>query len=60
MKYLALPLHHHFLDLGDGFSRIESFWAGCCAVHDGMAAVEAEWIFQIIEPFALMVVPTIC
>ena len=59
VKCLALPFHHHFLDLGDGLSRVQAFRTRRRAVHDSMAAIEAERIFQIIEPFTFVVVPTI-
>src|ERR1700704_4301466 len=47
-----LPLDHLQLELGDGLGRIETLRARLGAVHDGMAAVEPERIFKIIEPLA--------
>src|SRR6516225_4010991 len=44
-----LPLDHHPLDLGDGLGRIEALRAGLGAVHDGVAAVEAERVLEIVE-----------
>src|SRR5262249_720322 len=44
-----LPLDHHPLDLGDGLGRVEVLGAGLGAVHDGVAAVEAERILEIVE-----------
>ena len=44
-------LDHHFLDLCDGFRRIQTLWAGLGAVHDRVAAIEFERIFKIVEPF---------
>ena len=40
------------LDVGDGLGRVEVFRAGLGAVHDGVAAVEPERVFQIVEPLA--------
>src|ERR1700732_4764627 len=37
---------------GDGLGRIEALRAGLGAVHDGVATVEPERIFNIVEPFA--------
>ena len=47
-----LALDHHFLDLGDRLGRIEVLRAGLGAVHDGVAAIQPERIFQLIEPLA--------
>src|SRR5262249_56807548 len=44
-----LPLDHHPLDLGDGLGGGEALRAGLGAVHDGVAAVEAERILEIVE-----------
>src|SRR6266536_4341975 len=44
-----LALDHHPLDLGDGLGRIEALRAGLGAVHDGVAAVEAERVLEIVE-----------
>src|SRR5438093_4272912 len=51
-RCLDLPLDHLQLELGDGFGRVEALWAGLGAVHDGVAAVEPERVFEIVEPFA--------
>src|SRR5262245_15658269 len=47
-----LPLDHHALDLGDGLGRVEALRAGLGAVHDGVAAVEAERILELVEALA--------
>ena len=47
-----LPLDQHLLDVGDRLGRVEAFGAGLGAVHDGVAAVQAERIFEIVEPVA--------
>ena len=46
------PFHHHLLDLGDRLGRVEAFRAGLGAVHDRVAAIEAERVFQVVEPLA--------
>ena len=48
-----------FLDLGNGFGRIESFGAGVGAIHDGMAAIKLEGIFERIQALPGMFVATI-
>ena len=52
--YSHLPLDQRALDLGDGdgLGRVEVLWAGLGAIHDGVAPVEAERIFQIVGPFS--------
>src|SRR6188508_3864951 len=50
--WLSPALDHQFLDLGDGLGRVEALRAGLDAVHDGVAAVEPEGVFQIVEPVA--------
>ncbi len=39
------PFDHELLQFCDGFCRIETLRAGLGAVHDGVAAIEAERIF---------------
>lgn len=39
-----------FLDLGNCLTRIETLRAGACAVHDGVAPVNAERILQLVQP----------
>ena len=52
MTKLHLPLDQRALDLGNGLGRVEVLRAGLGAVHDGVAAVEAERVFEIVEPLA--------
>ena len=51
--------HHHLLDLGDGFGRVEPLGAGLGAVQDCVAAVEAERILQIVEPLTFGLVAAV-
>ena len=47
-----LALDHHLLDLGDRLRRVQILRAGLGAVHDGVAAIEPERIFELVEPLA--------
>src|SRR5271169_4032312 len=47
------PLDHHILDVDDRLGRVETLGAGLGAVHDRVAAVEAERVLEIVEPLAL-------
>jgi len=42
-------LQHQFLDFADGFRGVQSFRTGARAIHDRMATIEFEGIFQIIQ-----------
>jgi hypothetical protein len=44
----VLALEHHLLDFGDGLRGIEVLRAGLGAIHDGVATIEPEWIFQLV------------
>ena len=46
------PLDHHLLDLGDCLGRVQALGAGLGAVHDRVAAVQLERVFQIVQPLA--------
>src|SRR5689334_3070412 len=48
---LDLPLDQLQLELGDRLRRVEALRTGLGAVHDGVAPVKAERIFEIVEPF---------
>jgi len=41
--------HQHFLGFSDGFCRIQALGTGFCAVHDGVAAIQPERVFQVIQ-----------
>src|SRR6202030_1223782 len=49
---LHLPLDHHALDIGNCLRRIQVLRAGLGAIHDGVAAIEPERVFQIVQPLA--------
>src|SRR6266852_6850117 len=40
------------LDFRVSLSGIESFGAGLGAIHNGVAAIEAEWVLQVVKPVA--------
>src|SRR3954452_22739463 len=42
----------HLLCLGDCLRRVETLRADVRAVHDGVAAIETERIFELVEPLA--------
>src|SRR5690606_23730968 len=44
-----LPFDHHLLDRGDGLGRVQPLRANLGAVHDGVAAIELEWILEVVE-----------
>src|SRR5262249_57543347 len=48
--FLGPTLDHQLLDFRYGLGGIESLGAGLRAVHNGMAAIEAERVFEIVEP----------
>ena len=39
-------------DLGNRFGGVQAFRADLGAIHDRMAAIQLEWVFQIIEALA--------
>src|SRR6185312_10599299 len=49
---LVLAVNHHLLDLGDRLRRIEVLRTGLGAIHYGVAPIQPEWVFEIIEPLA--------
>src|SRR5262245_10217849 len=52
MTGASAPRHHQLLDFGNCLGGVETLRAGLRAVHDGMAAIQAEWILEAVEPFA--------
>src|SRR5207253_8545383 len=51
--------HQKLFDFGDRFGRVEIFWAALGAVQDRVAAVEAERVFQRVEPLAGLLVAAV-
>src|ERR1700761_2182247 len=47
-----LSLDHLQLELGDRLGRVETLGAGLGAIHDGVATIEPERVFEIVQPFA--------
>ena len=43
---------HHLFDIGNGCGRVQALGAGFGAVHDGVAAVQFEWILKIVQTLA--------
>ncbi len=54
-----LPGDHHILDFGDRLGWVEMLRAGLGAIHDRMAAIETEWVLEIVEPVARRLVSRI-
>src|SRR5882762_6792795 len=52
-------MSHHLLDFADGFGGIEILRARLGAIHDGMASIQAKWIFEIIEALAGRLIPAV-
>ena len=53
------PFHHHAFDMGNRFGRVQTLRAGLGAVHDGVATVELERIFQFVQTLAGRFVATV-
>src|SRR5690606_16632989 len=49
---LDLAFHHELLDLRDCLGGVEPLRAGLRTVHDGVAAIEAERILEVVEALA--------
>ena len=52
VSLLVLALEHHLLDLGDRLGGIQVLRAGLGAIHDRVAAIQPERIFELVEPLA--------
>ena len=59
LRLSASALDHHFLDIGDGLSGVQSLRAGPGAVEDGMAPVEPKRVFEDVEPFACRLIAAV-
>jgi hypothetical protein len=56
---LAPAFDQHLLDIGDRFSGIQSLGTGPRAIENGVASIEPERIFEIIEPLTCSFVAAI-
>src|SRR5258705_2451196 len=56
----SAALSHHFLGAADRFCGIETLRTGFGAVHDGVAAIEPERIFEAIQSLAGVLVAAVC
>ena len=54
-----LAFHHHLLDLGNRLCGVQTLGARLGAVHDRMAAVQPERVFEIIQTFARRLVAAV-
>ena len=54
-----LPVGQHFLHFRNRLGRIQALGAGAGAIHDRMATVEPERIFQVIQSLTGGIVPAI-
>src|ERR1700753_2412242 len=52
-------LDQHLLDLADRLRGVETLGAGVGAVHDGVAAIEPERVFQIVQALAGLLVAAV-
>src|SRR6185312_10328899 len=48
----SAPLDHLLLDVADRLGGVQPLGAGIGAVHDGVAAIELERVFELVEPLA--------
>src|SRR6185312_16456747 len=55
----STPRYHQLLDFGDGLGGIEALRTGARAVHDGVAAIEAERVLEVVEPLARRLVAAV-
>ncbi len=55
----VLPFDDQLLDLGDRLGRVEILGAHLSAIHDRMAAIQLERVFQLVETLAERFVTTV-
>src|SRR3984893_19222968 len=55
----CLAFNHHAPDPGNRLGRVEILGACLCAIHDGVAAVKPERIFQIVQALACCLVAAV-
>ena len=51
-RSLALALDHHVLDVRNSLGWVQTLGANLRAVHNGVATIELERVFKVIEAFA--------
>ena len=59
MPALHLACNHLLLDFRDRLGRVQSLRASIRAIHDGVAAVEPERVFEIVETFACCLIAAV-
>src|ERR1700686_2242536 len=55
----SIAFGHHPLGVGNRTRRVEPFWAGVGAVHDGVEAMQTERSVEPVESLAGMLIPTV-
>jgi hypothetical protein len=60
MRHLELTFYHQPLQLRDGLCGVQSLRADLRAVRDGVAAIELEWIFEVIETACPLIIAAVC
>ncbi len=48
---LYVAFDHHLFDFHDGLSWVQTLWTGLGAVHNRVAAIELERVFERVEAF---------
>ena len=59
LKQSHHPVDEHLLDLADGLGGVETLGADLGAVHDRVAAIELEGVFQVVEALARRLVAAV-
>ncbi len=54
-----MPFDHHFLHFRNRLARRQTFGADIGAIHDRVAAVQAERVFEFVQPFPRHFIPAI-
>mmetsp|Transcript_24018 Transcript_24018/g.38441 ORF Transcript_24018/g.38441 Transcript_24018/m.38441 type:complete len:151 (-) Transcript_24018:507-959(-) len=56
LRFFAVVLGQHFLDLPNGKSWIQSLRTSLCAVHDGMTSIYREFVLHLEQSFTCEIV----
>ena len=59
MKRLQVALGHHLFRFCNSLCWVQTLGAGVGAVHDRVAAIQAEWVFQLVETLTCHFIPAI-